>query len=163
MKITIEFLKQSENDLDATVEQGETELIIRCKKNPEDQQALPVDVRELLEYLDHKNFKLSGTQDGATYPLNPEDIYYFEYVDGKTFAYTKDQVYKIPQSLDYMEKILKHKAFFRCSKGMILNLKRVLRFQSVMGNRIIALMENKEEVVVSRHYAKMLRASLKED
>jgi len=46
---------------------------------------------------------------------------------------------------------------------MILNLRHVKKFKSSMGNRIIATLDNEENVIISRHYSKILRAYLKEE
>jgi len=158
MKIQVEY---------AEVE--ETEIHIWCRENQKAEHTESYhseseeEVRELLEYLENRKFRINGNLDGEIYPLNPKDIYYFEYVDAKVFAYTSDKVYRISISLDNLEKMLELQAFFRCSKAMIVNLKHIERFKSVMGNRIIATLENQEEVIISRHYAKLLRGYLKED
>lgn len=89
-----------------------------------------------------------------------EEILYFEAVDKKIFAYTKDSYYRVNQSLEQLEERYEGLGFFRCSKAMIVNLQFIAHFQSMIGNRIIATMENGEEVIISRHYAKILRQRL---
>ena len=64
--------------------------------------------------------------------------------------------------MEKLEKLLEYQGFFRCSKAMLLNMNDIEKFQSSMGNRMTATLGNGEEVVISRHYAKMLRAYLKE-
>ena len=153
MKIKLEY-----------AELEESEIHIRCRENKETGNSEPEkEIKELLDYLENRKFRINGNLDGEIYPLNPKDIYYFEYVDAKIFAYTSDKVCRITISLDNLEKMLESQSFFRCSKAMIVNLKHIERFKSVMGNRIIATLENQEEVIISRHYAKLLRGYLKED
>ena len=104
-----------------------------------------------------------GMLNGEKYFFYPSEIYYIEYVDNKTFAYMKEKVYIIAYSLEKLEQILDKQTFFRCSKSMILNLRHVKKFKSSMGNRIIATLDNEENVIISRHYSKILRAYLKEE
>lgn len=135
---------------------NEKEIIIRC--NEEDEE-----VRQIKSLLEFKYQKLTGICENQTYLFLPSEVYYFECVDNKIFAYLKQRVCSVTYSLEKLEKLLEYQEFFRCSKAMILNMNYIQKFQSAMGNRITATLANGEEVVISRHYAKMLRAYLKED
>ena len=44
---------------------------------------------------------------------------------------------------------------------MIINLDFIDKFETTMGNRIVATLENDEEVIISRYYAKQLRTYLR--
>ena len=134
---------------------NEKEIIIRCREEDEEVQQ----IKALLEF---KFQKLSGSCDGQTYLFRPSEVYYFECVDNKIFAYLQDNVCSVTYSLEKIEKLLEYQEFFRCSKAMILNMNYIEKFKSEMGNRITASLANGEDVVISRHYAKMLRAYLKE-
>lgn len=132
----------------------EDEIIIYCKQmNPDIEQ-----IRKVLQDLDET---IQGTDEGKSCQLKPREILYFEVVDNKTFAYTKDQVWQVQKSLENLEEELAQYGFFRVSKGSLLCLKKVEHFTSTIGSRIIATMENKEQIVISRHYAKLLRAKMK--
>ncbi len=136
-------------------EENENEIIIRCKE-------VNSEVLEIKSLLESRYNKILGIMEGEKYFLKPSEIYYIEYVDSKTFAYTKDKIYSISYSLEKLEEFLGGQGFFRCSKSMILNINYVEKFKSSMGNRIIATLDNGENVIISRHYAKILRAYLKE-
>lgn len=151
------------NEMKVTVRTGvkapgeETEVVIYCDAENSEVQALKNFIRSM-------ELKLLGMDGANTCQLRPEDIYYFETVDGKVFAYLEAKVWQIAKSLETLESELGNSwdaGFFRISKSCIVNLKHVKQLTSTMGNRILMRMENGEEVMVSRHYAKMLRAYLK--
>ena len=131
----------------------ETEIVIRCKEIDED-------VKKIQELIEAKDKKLLVTREKETCFVSCHSIYYFEYVEHKVFAYLKDQVYETSMSLEKLEVFLEE-GFFRCGKSMIINLDVVDKFETTMGNRIVATLENQEEVIISRHYAKQLRTYLR--
>ena len=65
-------------------------------------------------------------------------------------------------TLNELEGMLGQDGFFRCSKAFIVNLDKIVSLRSEMGNRIDAKLENGEHLIISRRYAKELRAILKE-
>ena len=102
---------------------------------------------------------ISGFRDDERIPLRLSQIYYFEAVDDKCFAYTKDscleiksRLYEIEQSLDYR--------FFRCSKSMICNIKKIKSVKAESNARLRATLLNGEIVVISRSYVKELKKKL---
>lgn len=121
-------------------------------------------IRALLDFIHTMELRLVGVDGATSCPLRPEDIFYFETVDGRVFAYLESSVWQIGRSLEALEKELGNSwngGFIRISKSCIVNLNHVELLTSIMGNRILMRMENGEEVVVSRHYASLLRAYLK--
>ncbi len=105
--------------------------------------------------------KLTGDADGETLLFLPGDIFYFEAVDGRVFAYLEKSVVAVSASLEKLEEQLGESGFVRVSKSVVMNVNEVRAFQGMMGNRIIATMNNGEQIIVSRHYAKEVRAFLK--
>ncbi len=100
-----------------------------------------------------------GYKDDEKVPCKISQIYYFEAVDDKCFAYTKDscleiknRLYEIEQSLDYR--------FFRCSKSMICNIKKIKSVKAESNARMRATLLNGEIVVISRSYVKELKKKL---
>ncbi len=89
------------------------------------------------------------------------DILYIESVDRGTFAYTSNQVYKVPLPLHNIEVAYAHRGMFRCSKSMIINIYRISELRSEAAGRIDAKLENGEHVIISRKYSKALRSELK--
>ncbi len=136
------------------IPEGEEEVIIRYREMNEQIEAIAGIVQGAGK-------KIYGEADGRKAMLMPEDIFYLESVDGATYAYLKDKVYKVFESLEKLSVYYEGRGFFRCSKSMVINIYKVDYLKSEPGNRIRATMENEEQVMISRKYAKKLRAILK--
>lgn len=132
----------------------ENEVIILCDR-------IDTEIREAMEKLKTVGYTLAGTWQNQTAILKPEDIFYIEIVDGRVFAYMQENVWQLSKSLETLETELESSKFFRVSKSVLVNLSRIAWLESTMGNRITATLENGEKVIISRHYAKILRAYLK--
>ena len=136
------------------IAQGEDEVIIKYREMNEQIEAIAGLVQGASQ-------KISACADGRTFLLLPEDILYLESVDGATFAYLDKQVCRVQMSLLTAAACYDGRGFFRCSKSMVINIYRISYLQSKPGGRICATMENDEEVMISRKYAKGLRQVLK--
>lgn len=134
--------------------EGTEEVLIKYKN-----QADWVD--NLLYYLENQKEKIIGFKEKEQYTIHPGKVIYFESVDGGTYLYTREDVYKTNLSLDNLVRLYSEEGFFRCSKAMVLNVYHIEKLQSLSGNRIDATMDNGEHVIISRRYAKELRAILK--
>ena len=91
------------------------------------------------------------------------ELYYIESVDGKTFLYTKEQVYETPYRIYALEELLRPKHFLRVSKSTLLNLMKIRSIQPALNGRLSAVLQSGEEVIISRSYVKGLKAALKGD
>ncbi|MDO5423758.1 MAG: LytTR family DNA-binding domain-containing protein [Eubacteriales bacterium] len=136
------------------INEGEEEVRIRYRRMNETVEAIASIVRGTEP-------KIAALWEGQTIFLPPEKIYYLENVDGVTYAYLEDRVAKVPESLRALEMRFGSRGFFRCSKSMILNLYKIGYLKSEPESRIRATMENGEQVIISRKYAKELRRTLK--
>ncbi len=132
----------------------EDEVIIRYRRMNARIEAIAALVRETEP-------RISGADEGGQLLLRPEDIFYLESVDGVTFAYLKEKVCRINGGLGEMAVRFAGRGFFRCSKSMVLNIYKIRFLKSEPQNRILATMENGEQVMISRKYARQLRAILK--
>ena len=90
---------------------------------------------------------------------NTGNIFYIESVDKRTFIYTKDGCYETKHRLYELEEIL-DVYFMRCSKSMIVNLKKIKSVKSELGGRMNATMLNDETIVISRSYVKEMKRRL---
>ena len=134
--------------------QGEEEVVIRYAQ-------MTGQIQAIVELVQGTGKRIRAVWEENTFLLRPEEIYYFESVDGGTFAYTDNRVGKVPESLMELAVCYEGRGFFRCSKSMVLNIYKISYLKSEPGNRIRATMENGEEVLISRRYAKQLRQILK--
>ncbi len=92
-----------------------------------------------------------------------KDILYVEAIDEKVFAYTKENVFEIKQRLYELETELAPYKFIRCSKSFLICLLKVESIRPALNGRYLACMENREEVIISRKYAKHVRKTIMEE
>ncbi len=133
---------------------GEEEMIVRYTE-------MTGQIQTIIGIVQGTGEKIKASCDERIFLFNPEDIFYLESVDGGTYAYSKDRVGKVSESLESLAMRYERRGFFRCSKSMVLNIYKISYLKSEPGNRILATMENEEQVLISRRYAKQLRQILK--
>ena len=136
------------------ISEGDEEVIVRYREMNEI-------VETIISVAEGKTQKISAVWEGSKILLRPEEVFYFENVDGTTYAYLKDKVVNVSQSLRELSFVYERRGFFRCSKSMVLNIYKIESLKSEPGNRIQATMENGERVIISRKYAKQFRQILK--
>ena len=129
-------------------------VLIRCR-------AVTEEVREIEAFVKSRQGSLSGVRDERQYEVAVADLYYIESVDGKTFLYTKDQVYETPYRVYELENLLKANAFLRVSKSTLLNLMKIRAIRPALNGRFSAVLQSGEEVIISRNYVKDLKSALK--
>ena len=130
------------------------QVMIRC-------HAVTEEVREIAAFVKSRQGSLTGTKDSRQYEIAVSDIYYFESVDGKTFLYTKDQVYETSYRIYELESMLRPKNFLRVSKSMLLNLMKIRAIRPALNGRLVAVLQSGEEAIISRSYVKELKSALK--
>lgn len=136
------------------ITQGEDELILNYRE-------LNEEVEQVLAFMGRGNRRLLGWKDNEQVVLAPREILYAESVEGKTFGYTAQEVYRLNYTLQQLEDLLQRECFFRCSKSMIMNINKVATLRSLSSNRIDATMENGEHIMISRTYASDFRKRLR--
>ena len=112
------------------------------------------EIRSAVELLENNRRSISVT-DKETMDL----IYYAESVDKKTFVYTKEKCFETRHRLYELEEILSSN-FFRCSKSLIINMRKIKAVKSELNGRMIAELLNGEQIVISRNYVKDLKRKL---
>lgn len=136
------------------ISEGDEAVIVRYHHMTEQIEV----IKEIVEGTEPK---IHASWEGQIMLLRPEYIYYLETVDGVTYAYLEDKVARVSESLRALSVCFGKRGFFRCSKSMILNICKIRYLKSEPCNRIRATMENGEQVMISRKYAKELRQILK--
>ena len=143
MKITIQDLPEGEED----------EIIIRCRTVDEQLLKLIYGLRSAQE-------KLTLTKGDKLFQVQPSQVYYFEAVDNRVFAYLETEVCETKLKLYELEKRLEGTDFFRASKSTIINLAKVKNISPAFNGRFEACMKNEEKLIVSRQYVPILKAKL---
>jgi len=136
------------------ISKGEDEVILKYHN-------MTPEVERIVNFLNSEQRKLIGQKEKAQVVLELNQILYIEAVDGKTFAYTDHDVFRLDYTLNQLEQILSDINFFRCSKSMILNIDKVKVLKSLPSNRIDATMSNNEHILISRTYASDFRKRLR--
>ena len=144
--------------MDVTIEKVGREnrevVLIRC-------HAVTDEVREIAAYVKSRQGSIQGTRDSRQYEVAVPDICYIESVDGRTFLYTKDQVYETSYRIYELEELLRPKHFLRISKSMLLNLMKIRSVQPAFNGRFTAVLQSGEEVIISRNYVKDFKSALR--
>ena len=81
-------------------------------------------------------------------------------VDGRSFAYTGDAVLEMPLRLCELEERLVDAGFVKVARSCLVNLCRITGLRPYVGGRLLARLDNDEEIVISRKYAGEIRKQL---
>lgn len=142
LKITVEHIKE-----------GENEIILKCKK-------LDEEMLEILELLKERSFKIPAKTDEGIYMAEPNEIYYIETIEGKTFIYTKDVVIKVNFSLIELETKYMSFGFTRINKSQIVNIYYIKSLKALINSKIKLTLKSDEQLILSRHYNFRLKENL---
>ncbi len=143
MKITIETQAPGLED----------EIIIRCAEADEE-------LMELIYLIKSRRKPLTGYTEDGMVKLSPKEIYYFESVDNRVFAYCEKQVYEVKQKLYELEELYPYSDFLRISKSVIVNVSKIVLLSPAFGAKLEAKLKNGEKVMISRQYVPDLKRKL---
>lgn len=135
MKITIETPLEGQED----------EIIIRCA-------ALDDGLLDLIYRIKQGNEKLTAYSDEGITRLSPKEIFYFEAVDNKVFAYCEKEVYEVKKKIYELEADYAKTDFIRVSKSTIINISKIVRLKPAFNGRFEAELQNGEKTIISRSY-----------
>ncbi len=119
------------------------------------------EVREIVSFIKSRQGVISGKKDGNICEIPILDVFYFEAVDNRSFVYTASDNYEINMRIYELEEMLGKGSFVRVQKGMILNLLKIKSIKPGLSGRYVALLKNREEVIISRNYVPALKKTLK--
>ena len=143
MKIIVEHVPLEEN-----------EVVLRC----------PVLDDEMLRVL---SLLRSGMQKLLVWDENREtvllaisEVVYCETVEEKTFVYAREGVFQTALSLAELEDYWGDLGLFRAGKSSVVNLQEIRKLKNCGAGRIEARLSTGERLIISRHYAPMLREKL---
>ena len=117
------------------------------------------DIRNAIDILKNNGFSIPAILDNTTVMIEAGSIYYIESVDKRTYVYTKDGCFETKYRLYELEDILGVN-FFRCSKAMIVNIRKIRAVKAEMNARLNAELLNGERLIISRGYVKELKRKL---
>ena len=88
-------------------------------------------IRQLIDTVNSERPGLSGSpadedlDDGEEVLLDPDEIYYLDYIDRKLFAYTSEGVFRLMNTLGACEEMLWNYGFVRVSKSNLINIYKI--------------------------------------
>jgi len=122
-------------------------------------------IEKVIEVLEGDQVRLhlyGKTEKNEQILIRISDIYYFEYVDKRTFAYLKKEVYQVQESLAKLEVELAQEGFVRINKSNLVNIYHIHSIKPEVNMRVKAIMENKECLIINRSYKSRFQQYLKE-
>lgn len=143
MKITVEHCETPEN-----------EVVLRCREVDAEMLWVLSLLRSGLQRL------CVWDENRETTLLSPREVVYCESVDERTFVYTGATVFQTALNLAELEDRYSELGLFRAGKSAVVNLHHIRSLKSRPGGRIEAVLETGEKLMVSRHYAPLLRERL---
>lgn len=143
MKITIEAPGPGQED----------EIILRCS-------VLDEKLMNLIYALKSEQDRLTGYVEDKIVKLSPKDIFYFESVDNKVFAYTAKGMYEVHKKLYEIEAEYVYTDFLRISKSAIVNVAKIAYLKPIFNGRFEAKLKNEEKIIISRQYVLDLKKKL---
>lgn len=117
-------------------------------------------IRQIIDTVNSERPKLKGRpadedlDDGEEILLDPKEVYYLDHIDRKLFAYTKDGVFRLMDTLSSLEETLWNYGFVRVSKSNLINVYKIKQLKPDMNMKVYASFDNGERICVNRSYKK---------
>ncbi len=115
------------------------------------------EVESIRSYALAKGTMLTGSAGEQIFQFELSDVFYFEAVDERVFAYTKANVYELKIRLYQLQDAYSDRHFIRCSKSFVINLMRLDSISPALNGRFYANMKNGEKIIISRQYVSALK------
>jgi DNA-binding LytR/AlgR family response regulator len=137
----MKLIKTREEDL------LENYLELHYDRIDEETEAVLDRLRDTLKYIE-------GTCEDKKVNIAVRDIFYFETVDRKIFAYTKDMCVEVKEALrDIIDEYSKI-GFVRISKSSVVNIYKIKKLEGDLNMRVIIHLKNDEKLIMNRSYKK---------
>ena len=121
-------------------------VTIECKE-------INQEILSISEYIENYGLSIVGKKDGEKVFINLKDIYYFEAVDNRVFAYTKDLVYEVSYRIQDINVLFGKLFFIQISRTIVINIDIIEKVSTLVNGRILAVLVNGEKQIISRAYA----------
>ncbi|GEQ32627.1 LytTR family DNA-binding domain-containing protein [Marinilactibacillus psychrotolerans] len=117
-------------------------------------------IQKIIDVVETSRVQLVGKIKDHGYVIDSFDVCYIESVDNCTFLYTESEVFENREKLYALENKLKNTTFVRISKSVLLNMDYLESVRPLTNYRLEANLENKEKLVINRHYVKEVKQYL---
>ena len=105
-----------------------------------------------LERLKSSFGYIEGTAGERKVTVALTDIFYFETVDRKTFAYTDEACVEVKEALRDIIDEHTEAGFVRVSKSCVVNIYKIKKLEGDMNMRVIIFLKNDEKLIMNRSY-----------
>ncbi|SJN22869.1 hypothetical protein FM115_02430 [Marinilactibacillus psychrotolerans 42ea] len=117
-------------------------------------------IQKIIDVVETSRVQLEGKIKDHGYVIDSFDVCYIESVDNCTFLYTESEVFENREKLYALENKLKNTTFVRISRSVLLNMDYLESVRPLTNYRLEANLENKEKLVINRHYVKEVKQYL---
>ena len=117
-------------------------------------------IRQIIDTVNSERPSLQGRpadedmDDGEEILLDPREIYYLDHIDRKLFAYTKNGVFRLMNTLAACEEMLWNYGFVRVSKSNLINIYKIRQLKPDLNMKVYASFDNGERICINRSYKK---------
>jgi DNA-binding LytR/AlgR family response regulator len=133
---------------------SETNIQITVPKKSEEVEKLENMIRTY--YI-----QIMGKKDNENYLLKLEDIFYFEAVENRVFAYVEKDVYEVNYKLLELCELLRFTSFIQTTRTIVLNIDKIQKVSTLVNGRIMAVLDNGEKTIITRVYANDFKKKLR--
>ena len=114
-------------------------------------------VRGIIKRIESLDIKFSAFSDERRMHIAMSDVYYLENVDRKLFLYTRDDVFRLDNSMQEIGKITEDSDLVRISRTCIMNTSLLKEIKQLKNSRLEAMLDNGERLIVSRKYLRDIK------
>ena len=117
-------------------------------------------IKQLIDTVNSERPSLRGRpadedeDDGEEILLDPKGIYYLDHIDRKLFAYTRNGVFRLMNTLASCEEMLWNYGFVRVSKSNLINIFKIKQLKPDLNMKVYASFDNGERICINRSYKK---------
>ena len=117
-------------------------------------------IRQLIDTVRSERPVITGRpadedlDDGEEIILDPEEIYYFDHVERKLYAYSESGVYRLMTTLSSVEEQLSNYGFVRVSKSNLVNIYKIKQLKPDINMKVYLSFDNGERICINRSYKK---------
>lgn len=118
-------------------------------------------LKQIAAVVNNEKPVLTGITEDEKELLDVEEIYYFDTVDRKTFAYTRGKIYQVSLTISALEEKLSGYGFVRINKANLVNIYQIKKIKPESNMRISAILRNEEKLQINRSYKRSFEEYLK--
>ena len=119
------------------------------------------EIQNIVKYVSNVNDnkdQIVGNKNNEIYFINLNDVICFYSKDKYNYIRTEKDVYKVKYKLYEIEDVYSDRGFIRISNSCIINMNKVVCFDtSILGTILVKLKDNTQEVVSKRNVAKIMK------